>query len=205
MRAGSHRHARSHSRGKSTDERSSAPVDSIPSSFSVRTMSCAKDFDRACDSGASGGAQAVRVGAADEHGSRAEAQGLDDVARRAGCRRRAARRSGHRSPRPLRAGRGSSAPRHPAAARRGSTPRPPSAPSSTARRASSAVCTPLMTIGPFQASRIQRRSFQLTIDCSSAAPTSAYGIGPSGSTMLGNYIRPPSPRYATSQRGRARN
>ena len=43
----------------------------------------------------------------------------------------------------------------------------------TARRASSAVCTPFATIGPPQASRIHLKSSHDVIDASSAAPTSA--------------------------------
>ena len=77
------------------------------------------------------------------------------------------------------------------------------APKSTARRASSPVCTPLMTMGPFQASRIQRKSVHETLDCSKAAATSAYGIGPCpGSTTLGNFIKPPSARKPASHPGR---
>ena len=67
------------------------------------------------------------------------------------------------------------------------------------------MCTPFTTIGPCHASRIHVKSSHDTIDCSSAAPTSAYGIGPSFSTTFGNFIKPPSRRNAASQRGRARN
>jgi len=74
-----------------------------------------------------------------------------------------------------------------------------------ARRASSAVVTPFTTMGPCQASRIHLKSSHDTIDCSRAAPTSAYGMGPSLSTMFGKFINPPSRRYEANQRGRARN
>src|SRR5438034_1061261 len=61
-------------------------------------------------------------------------------------------------------------------------------------------------MGPLQASRIQRRSCQLTIDCSRAVVTSAYNIGPSpGTTIFGNFINPPSARKAANQRGFVRN
>ena len=129
----------------------------------------AQDLDRARHAGPAGGAQAVGVGAADQHRARAEAQRLRRCRCRGGCRRRAALRSGRRPRRPLPAARASS-PRTP------SSCRPPwlettiaSAPASTARRASSPVWTPLMTIGPFQSSRIHSRSSQVTIDCSSAS------------------------------------
>src|SRR6267143_1916158 len=72
-----------------------------------------------------------------------------------------------------------------------------------ARRASSPVRTPLITTGPRQQSRIQRRSAHVTAERASAALISTSGMGPlPGMTTLGSAGRPPSSKKLMSQPGR---
>src|SRR5579885_997503 len=80
------------------------------------------------------------------------------------------------------------------------------APASIARRASSPVRTPLATSGPGQASRIQRKSFQVTFARVSAPMTSIMGIGPlPGITTFSSRGTPPSKKNERTQPGRVKN
>ena len=180
-------------------------MDAHPSSFMVRTISMRRISIARATPAPPGRTETVGVGAPDQHGARAEAERFDDVAA-------APDAAVQQHLDPLADGRddfGQHAQR-----RRDAIELPPAVirhddrvgALSIARRASSPVCTPLTTMRPVQASRIQLRSSQQTIDCSSAAPTSAYGIGPvregrcwgtsSGRRRAGK---------PTSHRGRARN
>ena len=70
----------SHSRGTPTYERSSAATDAQPRSFNVRMMSLLRISIARWTPASAGGAQAVRVGAADQHGPGTHRERLDDVA-----------------------------------------------------------------------------------------------------------------------------